>query len=162
MPVSISVTAVILAGVVATSAQGGSFENGLTQNQRGVGFSQSAVQLAASGNRLNGAQIRSLLSGRTARMERRRANKSLSIALSFGSGGSVRHVCTATHVNVGTHGAPQCRTPRASGNWAVRGSKLCIIMGKRRCYFVVRRGAGYAFRSPSGKGRPYAGKFSVQ
>ena len=161
MRMSIAVTTIILTGIVATSAHGGNIEEALAENQSRDGFHVYPVQLAASGNQLSGPQIGALLSGRTARMERRRANKVLSIALSFGADRSVRHACKATHVNVNFKGTPQCRTQRASGNWSVQGSKLCVNMGKRRCYFVVRSGGGHVFRSPSGKGRPFAGKFSV-
>ena len=162
MPFSMQVVTILLAGVAAATAHGRSFQEPSSEDQRSIALDRSAVQLAASGNRLSGAQIRSLLGGHTARMDRKRANVSQSIALSFGSDGSVRHVCTARHVRVGAHGSPQCRTPNASGSWVVRGNKLCIIFAKRRCYFVVRSGAGYVFRSPVGKGRPYAGRFSVQ
>lgn len=121
-------------------------------------------QIAAAGNRLTGPQIRHLLSGHTARMERKRRNKSIRIALSFRAGGTVRHTCTSMHVNVRTqaHMGSQCRTADAGGNWEIRGNKLCVTVGKRRCYLVIRRGGGYIFRSPSGKGRPYAGRVSVQ
>lgn len=161
MRMSIAVAAIILTGIATTGAQGGTIEEAFAGKRSRDGFQMHAVQLAASGNQLSGQQIGALLSGRTARMERRRANKVLSIALSFGVDRSVRHVCKATHVNVAFKGTPQCRTPRASGNWSVQGNKLCVNVGKRRCYFVVRSGGGHVFRSPPGKGRPYAGKFSV-
>jgi len=161
MKMPIATTIIILTAIVTTSAYGGNIEGALAENKRRDSIHVYPVQLAASGNRLSGPQIRALLSVRTARMERRRANKVLSIALSFGADRSVRHACEATHVNVNFKGTPQCRTPRASGNWSVQGSKLCVNVGKRRCYFVVRSGGGHVFRSPSGKGRPYAGKFSV-
>jgi hypothetical protein len=121
-------------------------------------------QLAAAGNRLRGPQIRQLLSGHTARMQRQRAQKRLMISLSFRPDGTVRHRCESEHVNVRAQGqvGSRCRTPRARGNWEVRGNKLCVTVGRRRCYFVIRRGGGYVFRSPVGKGRPYAGKVSVQ
>jgi hypothetical protein len=121
-------------------------------------------QLAAAGNRLRGPQIRHLLSGHTARMRRGRGNKSLGITLSFNADGTVRHSCRSQNVNVRSQGqiGSRCRTPSASGQWAVRGNKLCITMSKRRCYLVIRRGNGYVFRSPAGKGRPYAGRVSVQ
>jgi hypothetical protein len=121
-------------------------------------------QLAAAGNRLTGPQIRRLLSGHTARMQRRHGVRTLRISLSFRADGTLRHVCKSQHVNVRAQRnlAPICRTPRARGNWDVRGNKLCVTVGHRRCYLVIRHGGGYVFRSPSGKGRPYAGRVSVQ
>ncbi|HUT48866.1 MAG TPA: hypothetical protein VM325_05970 [Alphaproteobacteria bacterium] len=152
---------VVAAALTAGGAQGATSDD--TRSSAGamppIGISQ--IQLVASGNRLSGPQIRSLLSGRTARMERRLGAKTLSIVLSFGADGSARHVCTATHVAVRIR-HPQCRTPSANGRWSVQGNKLCINVGKRRCYFVLRSGGGHVLRSPSGKGGPYAGKVSVQ
>ncbi|MDH3232855.1 MAG: hypothetical protein OEQ29_04970 [Alphaproteobacteria bacterium] len=147
--------------VAATLATAGTPGVASADGRTGARAMPSQIQTAASGNRLSGAQIRSLLSGRTARMERRLGAKTLRIALRFAADGSAQHVCTATHVAVRIR-HPRCRTPNASGRWSVRGNKLCVNVGKPRCYFVVRSGGGHAFRSPSGQGRPYAGKVSVQ
>ena len=98
-------------------------------------------------------------------MQRRGGHKTFMISLSFRPDGTVRHHCRSEHVNVRWQGqvGSQCRVPRARGNWEVRGNKLCVTVGKRRCYFVIRRGGGgYILRSPVGKGRPYAGRVSVQ
>ena len=164
---STTAPSLILAALLAGGALSAAAKDGPTATA-GVTWATAGTpdqQLAAAANRLRGPQIRQLLSGHTARMQRRGGHKTFMISLSFRPDGTVRHHCRSEHVNVRWQGqvGSQCRVPRARGNWEVRGNKLCVTVGKRRCYFVIRRGGGgYILRSPVGKGRPYAGRVSVQ
>jgi len=164
MPKSVVVSAITLVSVIGTGTQAATVGDTVGEYRTLNGAHKASTQLAASNGRLSGPEIRSLLSGRTARKTIQRARATVVLVLNFGAGGAFSHDCKVDLVSVRAQAQrnPQCRTPRASGNWSVRGNTLCIATGRQRCYFVVRRGGGYIFRPASGDGRPYGGRVSVR
>lgn len=118
-----------------------------------------SIELAQAGGHLSGNEIKALLAGKTVRLRRQRGKKTFDIKLRLGADGSALHTCKATHSNIRWSNV-SCRVPSASGNWAVRGNKLCLQLKRRSCLQVLRSGGGHAFKARNPKAI-YAGPFTV-